>query len=508
MSNDLLIDLDDFYRGPEVAAPGNGAHPPSNPVSQSFPFSSFTPTSQSQPQAQTAPTQDDDDDWGGFETAETPAPQAPITSSSYAPVVPVAPAGPAATTQAPFDPFAHQRQEQPPSSTHENSARIDYRPDDQQSCRLGILVKHLSGPQGFLAPSAAAGGTPKKKDPNVLFDVEDIDETEEFDDDEFGDFETSGAGSYTNNTAGSAAAPAFASPPRASKPTPPPAASEDLFSGADFFAPQPEPNKAAKKPGLILGNITTSVPSPYPPPLKSPPFQERNPYKGLAIAAPKQEDLKKTDDPNSPSPVTAWPDLDGGAPPASQRDEWAPWEDFPEEKPEQKQQPRDALRSAQGGLLEEGEEGYDDKEPPPTNIPPPSVLMTILPGLFNLATTSLFQPTAGQSAEAKKKIMSDPATLAFLRSYLLIATVAARILAGRKLRWHRDKFLAQGMAISAAGAKGMKLAGVDKAETAREDREAADVVAAWKTQVGRVRSAVAAANAATTGGGTGAPGSS
>lgn len=41
---------------------------------------------------------------------------------------------------------------------------------------------------------------------------------------------------------------------------------------------------------------------------------------------------------------------------------------------------------------------------------------------------------------------------------------------------------------------GMKLAGIDKAEITREDREAADVVRIWKEQVGRLRSAVAVAN--------------
>ena len=40
----------------------------------------------------------------------------------------------------------------------------------------------------------------------------------------------------------------------------------------------------------------------------------------------------------------------------------------------------------------------------------------------------------------------------------------------------------------------MKLMGVDKAEAAREDREAGDLVRWWKDQVGRLRSAVAAAN--------------
>lgn len=40
----------------------------------------------------------------------------------------------------------------------------------------------------------------------------------------------------------------------------------------------------------------------------------------------------------------------------------------------------------------------------------------------------------------------------------------------------------------------MKLSGVDKAEIAREDREAAETIRVWKEQLGRLRSAVAVAN--------------
>lgn len=139
-----------------------------------------------------------------------------------------------------------------------------------------------------------------------------------------------------------------------------------------------------------------------------------------------------------------------------------------------------------------------DSGPPPTNIPPPSVLLSIIPSLLDTAHTSLFQPTANASATVKDRILSSPQTIQFLRGYLTIATVAARIIAGRKLRWHRDKFLAQSMTISAAtgGKGGMKLAGIDKTQTAKDEQEAAVVVAAWKNIVGRLRAAVAAANVA------------
>lgn len=136
-------------------------------------------------------------------------------------------------------------------------------------------------------------------------------------------------------------------------------------------------------------------------------------------------------------------------------------------------------------------------ESPPTNIPPPSILLSLFASLFDLPQSSLFKPVANQPTSIKNRIMSDPSTIDFLRGYLLLATVVAHILAGRKLRWKRDTLLSQAMKIgpAAAGGKGgMKLTGVDKAETAREDREAADVVRIWKDQLGRLRSAVAAAN--------------
>ncbi|RFU35751.1 hypothetical protein B7463_g625, partial [Scytalidium lignicola] len=134
---------------------------------------------------------------------------------------------------------------------------------------------------------------------------------------------------------------------------------------------------------------------------------------------------------------------------------------------------------------------------PPTNIPPPSVLLGLFSSLFDLPQSALFKAVSNQPISLKNRIMSDPSTIDFLRGYLLLASVAAHILAGRKFRWKRDSFLSQAMKIgpaSAGGKGGMKLTGVDKAETTREDREAADVVRIWKDQLGRLRSTVATAN--------------
>ncbi|KAI0481597.1 hypothetical protein F4859DRAFT_512740 [Xylaria cf. heliscus] len=138
----------------------------------------------------------------------------------------------------------------------------------------------------------------------------------------------------------------------------------------------------------------------------------------------------------------------------------------------------------------------EDSALPPINIPPPSILLSAFPQLFDQANEYLYKPVSGQSQRIKDRVLSDAKAHDFLRAYLSLAVVAARIIAGRKMRWHRDKFLSQSMSISAAGSKGMKLAGVDKTQTVREDREAADVVSNWKSHVGRLRSMVASANSA------------
>jgi hypothetical protein len=149
-------------------------------------------------------------------------------------------------------------------------------------------------------------------------------------------------------------------------------------------------------------------------------------------------------------------------------------------------------------LQRQGNAREDEMAPlPPTNVPPPAIILALFPALLDLADSALLKPFANQPPPLKDRVLADPKTTTFLRSYLVLATVAARVIAGRKQRWHRDKLLAQSMSISAAGGKGgMKLAGIDRTQAAREDREAADVLDVWARRVGRLRGVVAAANTA------------
>ncbi|MBE7180351.1 MAG: hypothetical protein INR71_03920 [Terriglobus roseus] len=131
---------------------------------------------------------------------------------------------------------------------------------------------------------------------------------------------------------------------------------------------------------------------------------------------------------------------------------------------------------------------------PPTNVPPPSLVLSLFPPLIETAQSSFFQPYTALSASSKNVALSEPSPQAFLKSYIQLGFVGARIIAGRKLRWKRDARLSQGMRIGAAGGKGMKLAGIDRAEVAREEREVADLLRAWNAQVGKLRTVVAPAN--------------
>lgn len=323
----------------------------------------------------------------------------------------------------------------------------------------------------------------------VLFDA--ADEMIE-DDDEFGDFETG-------------------TPEPAPQPQPPPAAQ----SLTGMFGATTLESKPTKRPLDLLS--TTSISGggalPYPQAPKSPSFQERNPFAELGIATSQVSATKKKDKPNSASPVTAWPTYEPKVPkpepyidsPAPGNDEeWGDFADLPPGSPAVPNAKTSSGIEADAWAWDAADQVSDSKPTPtqadvapPTNIPPPSVILALFPPLFDLPQSTLFKAVATQPFSLKNRIISDPSTVEFLRGYLLIATVAARIIAGRKLRWKRDTLLSQAMKIgpAAAGGKGgMKLAGVDKAEITREDREATDVVRVWKDQLGRLRSAIAVAN--------------
>jgi hypothetical protein len=128
---------------------------------------------------------------------------------------------------------------------------------------------------------------------------------------------------------------------------------------------------------------------------------------------------------------------------------------------------------------------------PPSNVPPPSILISLVCGLIEKLPSQV--ETAMQNLTETET--SSKALETALRKCLASLRVAARITAGRKLRWKRDIHLSQSMSIGPAGKSGgMKLSGVDKNEAKREDRESAEFVRIWKQKLGSIRKALASVN--------------
>ncbi|KAI1393711.1 uncharacterized protein F4822DRAFT_21742 [Hypoxylon trugodes] len=450
------------------------------------------PAGQSKAQEVKNEEDDDDDGWGDFEVAPNVS-QALVASSTGADLS-------GSTVKKPQDPPTLPRTRVVRASTIDlmTNSLLDFAnsPVAQGGTKVSSWKEAPSKQAKTPTPNIAPSKAPQKysnADPNVLFDADDFDGDQK-DDDDFGEFET------------------VASPVQATG---------DLLSIDSYSSPKITETRASQ----MLSGLNLSESASYSKPPRSPSFQDRNPFPGLAVSPPLKTKKPPTNEPK-PSPVTAWPSID----PANSKnndgfgDDWDAFDSLPDEKTKPKLDNDnsnwdwDSIEPAQEksttsrkpttasapkdsswdwdpiGTKTEKQADSSKDSLPPTNIPPPSILLSVFPQLFEQANTSLYKPVSGQTFSIKNRILSDPKTIDFLRGYLALATVVARIIAGRKLRWHRDKFLAQRMSISAAGSKGMKLAGVDKTQAAHEDREAADVVANWKEHVGRLRSAVAAAN--------------
>lgn len=134
--------------------------------------------------------------------------------------------------------------------------------------------------------------------------------------------------------------------------------------------------------------------------------------------------------------------------------------------------------------------------PPPSNIPPPSVLLSLFTKVFDSLPRGLRTVINPNNASSEKLEPLDQPQIDQIKAALSATRAAARIVAGRKLRWKRDTLLAQSMKIGPAGkCGGMKLTGVDKSENHREDQEAVEGLSVWRKQVGPLRSIMSTLNA-------------
>ncbi|EAW11500.1 uncharacterized protein ACLA_091980 [Aspergillus clavatus NRRL 1] len=111
----------------------------------------------------------------------------------------------------------------------------------------------------------------------------------------------------------------------------------------------------------------------------------------------------------------------------------------------------------------------------PTNIPPPSVLLELFPRLFEQLRQ---EATTARRNPQQKDTVENVASLVFCT-----LKAAARVVAGRTLRWKRDSILSQSMRIGPARAGktgGMKLSTVNRNESIKEQQETIDVLNTWR----------------------------
>ncbi|KIW25152.1 uncharacterized protein PV07_10816 [Cladophialophora immunda] len=116
----------------------------------------------------------------------------------------------------------------------------------------------------------------------------------------------------------------------------------------------------------------------------------------------------------------------------------------------------------------------------PNNVPPPSSLLQLLSSVFEFIHQNNADSMMSQSELASR--------------LLVVFRVSSRIVAGRTLRWKRDTVLAQSVRIGQSGKSGgMKLAAVNKSETAKEERDTEEMVRHWSSYVHEFNSILAQA---------------
>ena len=395
---------------------------------------------QSSWQTNTAPTQatteGDTDDWGDFEGGLSSVDQAP---------------------SARLDPFAFASGQyiQPVQQTW------DSQPPANDSSNFQTVQPFQASQETWTKAPVVKAKTPT--DSSVLFDAEeDLD-----DDDDFGDFEDS----YSKPATPAPVAPA-----------PPPAQSAgssalvDLLGDLDFAQRAPS---VSGKQNKNIKNVNAESKQPT----------RKSPLGGFGIAS-KAKPPKAVPAPKAPPEDDGWDTFD----------DWEasiPTQASKKPKPKPVKSTPTPASAAPAPILSPSIDEVRPGEQPPTNVPPPGVLLSLFPPFFADAQEKLFKPMAAQTLPMRNKLLAEPGTIAYLQGYLMLASVASHIIAGRKLRWKRDQHLSQGMRIGPASSRatsGMKLTGVDKGENLKEEREASDVVRAWKEQVGKLRHVVSGVN--------------
>ncbi|KAL6245702.1 hypothetical protein RBB50_007701 [Rhinocladiella similis] len=161
-------------------------------------------------------------------------------------------------------------------------------------------------------------------------------------------------------------------------------------------------------------------------------------------------------------------------------DEWEPFEDGQTEALPQRSLPVQSDTAPTDSVSILTPKPLSPSFERPTNVPPPSSLLQLMSAVFD------------QLHQAN--IANDISKPALATKVLLVYRTASRLAAGRSLRWKRDTLLSQSMRIGQAGTRGgMKLASVNKGETAKESRDSEEMIRDWTKNIHEYNTIIAQA---------------
>jgi hypothetical protein len=169
-----------------------------------------------------------------------------------------------------------------------------------------------------------------------------------------------------------------------------------------------------------------------------------------------------------------------GPPKLSEDDFFGEWDDFEDGSAEKPQSQPTATALTKGtrttdntSLNKTRKSTQSQSIVRPTNIPPPSVLLQVIPSLLENFREQLDDLKRGSTATKSE----------FVTNLVQTLRAASRIIAGRTLRWKRDTILSQSMKIGPAQSgksSGMKLSSVSKGESIKEEQEAVGALEVWR----------------------------
>ncbi|KAJ5514653.1 hypothetical protein N7463_004205 [Penicillium fimorum] len=349
-------------------------------------------------------------------------------------------------------------------------------------------------PSQFPTPAASWQGSghqefdlPLNPHSDVLFDAE-FDTPASDADDDWGEFEGPDSNTLDGQSTALQQSATVASPkPEPRRDEPQVSRTVDLLDSLSMQDSAPavkHPSKSAKNQHLEPNKQDQ-------PTWENDSFGDWGDFADVPASQPPKVSQKKTKPPTRPSvksnkpPASTWDDEAFG--------DWGDFSDGPSVKPVPKSKPSPPTAPSPAPSSSVSGTPAPAATVRPTNIPPPSVLLELFLDVFE----TLQKEAAFAKSQLRSSAPSSSNTISTTALHIHnVLQSAARVIAGRGLRWKRDTILSQSMRIGPARSGkpgGMKLNSVNKQENIKEEQDAVDVLTTWRERAASFNAVLQAA---------------